>query len=80
MVPAMLRYKNPPITTYAARSKTRACARRSKSSWATEMSALVLVMLLAFRTRNKPVCGRRLVGFWDGHRRPLRGLGGTLRL
>ena len=81
MLPIILRWKNVPITTYVA---------RYKNGWLREvlqlivgskdMSALVLVMLLAFRTRNNT--GFVAGGSWDFamaiadryHR-----LGGTIR-
>ncbi len=53
MVPAIFRYKNLPITTYLARYKNKSLREALQLIVGSEdMSALVLVMLLAFRTRN----------------------------
>jgi len=82
MVPAMLRYKNPPITTYAARFKNPRLREALEIIVGNpEMSALVLVMLLAFRTRKQT--GFVAGGSWDfgmAIAERYRGLGGTLRL
>ena len=64
MVPAVLRYKNLPITRTRPATRINSSARRCRSSSAmTDMSALVLVMLLAFRTRNNT--GFVAGGSWD---------------
>jgi phytoene dehydrogenase-like protein len=82
LVPVVMRYKNLPITAYAA---------RYKNAWLREilqlivgnddMSALVLVMLLAFRTRSNT--GFVAGGSWDfamAIADRFKNLGGTLRL
>ena len=64
MVPAILRYKNLPITTYVARYKNKSLREALQLIVGNEdMSALVLVMLLAFRTRNNT--GFVAGGSWD---------------
>jgi phytoene dehydrogenase-like protein len=64
MVPAILRYKNLPITTYIARYKNKFLREALQLIVGNEdMSALVLVMLLAFRTRNNT--GFVAGGSWD---------------
>ncbi len=64
MVPAILRYKNLPITSYVARYKNQVLrAALQLIVGNEEMSALVLVMLLAFRTRNNT--GFVAGGSWD---------------
>jgi phytoene dehydrogenase-like protein len=64
MLPVILRWKNVPITTYLARYKNN-LLREALSAIASNehMSALVLVMVLAFRTRN--TCGFVAGGSWD---------------
>ncbi|MGD0745050.1 MAG: NAD(P)/FAD-dependent oxidoreductase [Verrucomicrobiota bacterium] len=64
MLPVILRWKNLPITTYLARYKNH-LVREAFSAIASNehMSALVLVMVLAFRTRNN--CGFVAGGSWD---------------
>jgi len=64
MLPVILRWKNLPITTYLARYKSN-LVREAFSAIASNehMSALVLVMVLAFRTRNN--CGFVAGGSWD---------------
>ena len=64
MLPVILRWKNIPITTYLARYKNN-LVREAFSAIASNehMSALVLVMVLAFRTRNN--CGFVAGGSWD---------------
>ncbi|MGA3283845.1 MAG: NAD(P)/FAD-dependent oxidoreductase [Verrucomicrobiota bacterium] len=64
MLPVILRWKNLPITTYLARYKNN-LLREALSAIASNehMSALVLVMVLAFRTRNN--CGFVAGGSWD---------------
>ena len=64
MVPTILRYKNLPITTYVARYKNKFLREALQLIVGNEaMSALVLVMLLAFRTRNNT--GFVAGGSWD---------------
>jgi phytoene dehydrogenase-like protein len=64
MLPVILRWKNLPITTYLARYKND-CLREVLQLivGSKDMSALVLVMLLAFRTRNNT--GFVAGGSWD---------------
>ncbi len=64
MLPVILRWKNVPITAYLARYKNN-LLREALSAVASNehMSALVLVMVLAFRTRN--TCGFVAGGSWD---------------
>ncbi len=64
MLPVILRWKNLPITAYLARYKNN-LVREAFSAIASNehMSALVLVMVLAFRTRNN--CGFVAGGSWD---------------
>jgi phytoene dehydrogenase-like protein len=64
MLPVILRWKNIPITDYLARYKNN-LVREALSAIASNehMSALVLVMVLAFRTRN--TCGFVAGGSWD---------------
>jgi phytoene dehydrogenase-like protein len=64
MVPAIFRYKNVPITTYVARYKNKFLREALQLIVGSEdMSALVLVMLLAFRTRKNT--GFVAGGSWD---------------
>jgi len=64
MVPTILRYKNLPITSYVARYKSKFLREALQLIVGNEdMSALVLVMLLAFRTRNNT--GFVAGGSWD---------------
>ena len=64
MVPAIFRYKNVPITTYVARYKNEFLREVLQLIVGNEdMSALVLVMLLAFRTRKNT--GFVAGGSWD---------------
>jgi len=64
MVPTIFRYKNLPITTYVARYKNKTLREALQIIVGNEdMSALVLVMLLAFRTRNNT--GFVAGGSWD---------------
>jgi phytoene dehydrogenase-like protein len=64
MVPTILRYKNLPITSYVARYKNKFLREALQLIVGNEdMSALVLVMLLAFRTRNNT--GFVAGGSWD---------------
>ena len=64
MVPTIFRYKNLPITTYVARYKNKFLREALQLIVGNEdMSALVLVMLLAFRTRNNT--GFVAGGSWD---------------
>jgi phytoene dehydrogenase-like protein len=64
MVPTIFRYKNLPITTYVARYKNKFLREALQLIAGNEdMSALVLVMLLAFRTRNNT--GFVAGGSWD---------------
>jgi phytoene dehydrogenase-like protein len=64
MLPIILRWKNIPLTEYLARYKNN-LVREALSAVASNehMSALVLVMVLAFRTRN--TCGFVAGGSWD---------------
>jgi len=82
MVPAVMRYKNLPITEYVARYKNRVLREALQIVVGNEqMSALVLVMLLAFRTRNNT--GFVAGGSWDfamAIADRYKRLGGTLRL
>ena len=82
MVPAVLRYKNLPITRYAARYKNKILRQALQLIVGNEdMSALVLVMLLAFRTRNNT--GFVAGGSWDfamAIADRYQRLGGSLRL
>jgi len=64
MLPVILRWKNLPITTYLARYKNDFLREALKAIASNEhMSALVLVMLLEFRTRNNT--GFVAGGSWD---------------
>jgi len=64
MVPTIFRYKNLPITSYIARYKNKSLREALQLIVGNEdMSALVLVMLLAFRTRNNT--GFVAGGSWD---------------
>jgi len=64
MAPAIFRYKNVPITTYVARYKNKFLRETLQLIVGSEdMSALVLVMLLAFRTRKNT--GFVAGGSWD---------------
>ena len=82
MVPAVMRYKNLPITEYVKRYQS---ARLREALQIIvghhDMSALVLVMLLAFRTKNNT--GFVAGGSWDfamAIADRYKKLGGTLRL
>jgi len=64
MVPTILRYKSLPIPDYVARFKNKFLREALQLIVGNEdMSALVLVMLLAFRTRNNT--GFIAGGSWD---------------
>jgi len=64
MLPVILRWKNRPITSYLACYKNDFLREALKAIASNEhMSALVLVMVLAFRTRNN--CGFVAGGSWD---------------
>jgi phytoene dehydrogenase-like protein len=64
MLPVILRWKNLPVTTYLARYKNNLVREALSAVAGSEhMSALVLVMVLAFRTRN--TCGFVAGGSWD---------------
>jgi phytoene dehydrogenase-like protein len=64
MLPVIFRYKNLPITTYVARYKNKFLRETLQLIVGNEdMSAIVLVMLLAFRTRNNT--GFVAGGSWD---------------
>jgi len=82
MVPAVMRYKNLPITVYLTRYKSKILRETLQIIVGnTEMSALVLVMLLAFRTRKNT--GFVAGGSWDfamAIAERYRRLGGVLRL
>jgi len=82
MVPAVMRYKNLPITTYVARYQNKILREALQLIVGNEdMSALVLVMLLAFRTRNNT--GFVAGGSWDfamAIADRYKKLGGNLRL
>jgi phytoene dehydrogenase-like protein len=82
MVPTILRYKNVPIPNYVARFKNKVLREALQLIVGNEeMSALVLVMLLAFRTRNNT--GFVAGGSWDfamAIAERYKKLGGTLRL
>jgi phytoene dehydrogenase-like protein len=82
MVPVVMRYKNLPITTYVARYKNQRLREALQIIVGNEdMSALVLVMLLAFRTRNNT--GFVAGGSWDfamAIADRYKRLGGVLRL
>jgi len=82
MVPALMRYKNLPITRYAARYKNKILREALRLLVGNDdMSALVLVMLLAFRTRNNT--GFVAGGSWDfamAIAERYQRLGGSLRL
>ena len=82
MVPAVMRYKNLPITSYVARYKNRTLRETLQIIVGNEeMSALVLVMLLAFRTRKNT--GFVAGGSWDfamAIADRYKNLGGSLRL
>ena len=82
MVPIVMRYKNLPITEYVARFKNKTLRETLQLIVGDErMSALVLVMLLAFRTRKNT--GFVAGGSWDfamAIADRYKKLGGTLRL
>jgi phytoene dehydrogenase-like protein len=82
VLPAVIRYKNLPITAYAARCRNPYLREALQTIVGNEhMSALVLVMLLAFRTRNHT--GFVAGGSWDFAQAitdRYRKLGGSLRL
>jgi phytoene dehydrogenase-like protein len=64
MVPVVFRWKNLPINTYLARYKNDLLREALKAIASNEhMSALVLVMVLAFRSRNNT--GFVAGGSWD---------------
>jgi phytoene dehydrogenase-like protein len=64
MAPVVMRYKNLPITAYAARYQNRRLREILELIVGnSDMSALVLVMLLAFRTRSNT--GFVAGGSWD---------------
>lgn len=64
MVPAIMRYKNLPITRYVTRYQNKFMRQALQLIVGNkDMSALVLVMLLAFRTRNNT--GFVAGGSWD---------------
>jgi phytoene dehydrogenase-like protein len=64
MVPVILKWKNLPITTYLARYRNDFLREALMAIASNErMSALVLVMVLAFRTRNNT--GFVAGGSWD---------------
>jgi phytoene dehydrogenase-like protein len=64
MVPVILRWKNRPITAYLARYRNDFLREALKAIVSDDrMSALVLVMVLAFRTRNNT--GFVAGGSWD---------------
>ena len=81
MAPVVFRYKDIPITAYVARYKNPVLRETLQIIVGNEqMSALVLVMLLAFRTRNNT--GFVAGGSWDfamAIADRYRKLGGTLR-
>jgi len=81
MVPTILRYKNLPITTYVARYNNKFLREALQLIVGNEdMSALVLVMLLAFRTRSNT--GFVAGGSWDfamAIADRFKRLGGTVR-
>lgn len=81
MVPVVFRYKNLPITAYVARYKNQMLREILQLIVGHEdMSALVLVMLLAFRTRGNT--GFVAGGSWDfamAIAERYKKLGGTLR-
>ena len=82
MVPTILRYKSVPIPNYVACFKIKILRETLQIIVGNEeMSALVLVMLLAFRTRNNT--GFIAGGSWDfamAIAERYKKLGGTLRL
>jgi phytoene dehydrogenase-like protein len=82
MVSAVMRYKNLPITRYVARYQSERLREALQIIVGNDdMSALVLVMLLAFRTRNNT--GFVAGGSWDfamAIAERYKRLGGTLRL
>lgn len=82
MVPAVMRYKNLSIAAYATRYKNETLREVLKLIVGNdEMSALVLVMLLAFRTRKNT--GFVAGGSWDfamAIAERYKRLGGLLRL
>jgi phytoene dehydrogenase-like protein len=82
MVPTILRYKNVRIPNYVARFKNKLLREALQIIVGNDdMSALVLVMLLAFRTRNNT--GFVAGGSWDfamAIAERYKKLGGTLRL
>jgi phytoene dehydrogenase-like protein len=82
IAPVFFRYKNLPITRYAARFKNKLLREAVQIIVGNEdMSALVLVMLLAFRTQNNT--GFVAGGSWDfamAVADRYRRLGGSLRL
>jgi phytoene dehydrogenase-like protein len=64
MLPVILQWKNLPITTYLGRYKNNLVRETLSAIVGNEhMSALVLVMVLAFRTRS--TCGFVAGGSWD---------------
>ena len=81
MAPVVFRYKNVPITAYVARYKNQTLREILQLIVGNEdMSALVLVMLLAFRTRRNT--GFVAGGSWDfamAIADRYKKLGGTLR-
>jgi phytoene dehydrogenase-like protein len=81
MAPVIFRWKNLPITTYLARYKNDLLREALKAIASNEhMSALVLVMVLAFRSRNNT--GFVAGGSWDfamAIANRYTRLGGTLR-
>jgi phytoene dehydrogenase-like protein len=82
MAPVVFRYKNQSITRYAARYQNQRLRETLEIIVGNEhMSALVLVMLLAFRSRQN--IGFVAGGSWDfamAIADRYRGLGGSLRL
>jgi phytoene dehydrogenase-like protein len=82
IAPVVFRYKNMPITAYAARYKNKVLREALQIIVGNEhMSALVLVMLLAFRTRKNT--GFVAGGSWDFSMAiadRYKKLGGSLRL
>ena len=82
IAPVVMRYKNLPITAYVARYQNKLLREALRLIVGNEhMSALVLVMLLAFRTRKNT--GFVAGGSWDfamAITDRYRKLGGSLRL
>jgi len=82
MVPTILRYKNVPMPAYVARFKNKSLRETLQLIVGNDdMSALVLLMLLAFRTRTNT--GFVAGGSWDfamAIAERYKKLGGTLRL